>query len=138
MPELEGNLRREVSLIRNPMSLVGAALAVTSLATIVFLLFVNFISAQPSPYVGVLLFMVTPAFFILGLALIFLGMLLERQRRRRERPGVIPRFPSINLNIRAQRNTFAFFVSAALLFALISAMGSYSSYEFTDSVQFCG
>jgi hypothetical protein len=136
--EPEGSVRRDVNLIRNPVSLAGAALAGTSLATIVFLLFVNLVSVQPSPYVGVLLFMVTPAFLILGLVLIFLGMLLERQRRRHEKPGVIPRFPSINLNIRAQRNTFAFFVSAALLFALISAMGSYSAYEFTDSVQFCG
>ena len=136
--ELEGNVRHEVSLIRNPVSLAGAALAGTSLATIVFLLFVNLVSVQPSPYLGVLLFMVTPAFLILGLALIFLGMLLERQRRRRARPGVIPRFPRIDLNLRAQRNTFAFFVSAAFLFALISAMGSYSAYEFTDSVQFCG
>ena len=136
--ELEGNVRHEVSLIRNPVSLAGAALAGTSLATILFLLFVNLVSAQPSPYLGVLLFMVTPAFLILGLVLILLGVLLERQRRRRAKPGVIPRFPRIDLNIRAQRNTFAFLVSAALLFALISAMGSYSAYEFTDSVQFCG
>lgn len=126
------------SLIRNPISLTGAALAATALASIVFLLFLDFVSAQPSPYVGILLFMVAPAFLILGLLLFFVGILLERQRRRKGAPSVIPRFPRLDLNIPAQRHTFGFFVSASLVFVLISAMGSYRSYEFTDSVQFCG
>jgi nitrate/TMAO reductase-like tetraheme cytochrome c subunit len=51
---------------------------------------------------------------------------------------VVPRFPAIDLNVPAQRNAFAFFVSCAAVFVLISAVGSYRTYEFTDSVQFCG
>ena len=137
-PQFQGPVERKPSLLRNPVSLMGAALAATSLATIAFLFFVNLVSIRPSPYVGVLLFMVTPAFLILGLLLISLGMLLERRRRRKGKPGVIPRFPRIDLNIPAQRHAFAFFVSFALVFGLISAMGSYRTYEFTDSVQFCG
>jgi len=61
-PKLQGPEGRKISLIRNPVSLIGAALAATSLATIAFLFFVNFVSARPSPYIGVLLFMVAPAF----------------------------------------------------------------------------
>lgn len=129
---------RRPSLIRNPISLIGAALGATSLATIAFLFFVNLVSNQPSPYIGVLLFMVAPAFLILGLVIILLGLVLERRRRRERKPGQIPRFPRIDLNVPAQRNAFAFFGTFALLFVLISAMGSYRSYEFTDSVQFCG
>ena len=128
----------KISLLRNPVSLIGAAIAATSLATIAFLFFVNFISVRPSPYIGVLGFMVAPAFLILGLLLIPLGMLLERWRRRKQKPGVIPRFPKLDLNIPAQRNTFAFFVSFAFVFVLMSAVGSYRAYGFTDSVQFCG
>ena len=137
-PDLPATGEQKISLIRNPVSLIGAAIAATSLATIAFLYFVNFVSVRPSPYVGVLLFMVAPAFLILGLLLIFLGMLLERRRRRRGKPGVIPRFPRIDLNVPAQRNSFVFFVSSAFVFVLVSAMGSYRAYEFTDSVQFCG
>ena len=137
-PKLQGPEERKISLIRNPVSLIGAALAATSLATIAFLFFVNFVSVRPNPYIGVLLFMVAPAFLILGLLLILLGLLLERRRRRKGKPGVIPRFPRIDLNVPAQRNAFTFFVSCAAVFVLISAMGSYRSYEFTDSVQFCG
>ena len=52
------------NLIRNPVSLIGAALGTTSLLTIIFLFFVNLVSAQPSPYVGILLFMVAPGFLL--------------------------------------------------------------------------
>jgi hypothetical protein len=75
-PHLQGPEERKIGLIRNPVSLIGAALAATSLATIAFLFFVNFVSVRPSPYIGVLLFMVAPAFLILGLVLILLGLLL--------------------------------------------------------------
>lgn len=134
----QGSNSPQPPLFRNAISLIGAALAATSLLTILFLFFVNVVTVQPSPYVGVLLFMVAPAFLIMGLGLILLGIILERRRRRRGKPGVLPRFPSLDLNVPAQRSAFAFFVSFAVVFLLISAVGSYRSYEFTDSVQFCG
>ena len=107
-PHLQGSEERKIGLIRNPVSLIGAALAATSLATIAFLFFVNFVSVRPSPYIGVLLFMVAPAFLILGLVLILLGLLLERRRRRKGKPGVIPRFPRVDLNVPAQRICFLY------------------------------
>jgi nitrate/TMAO reductase-like tetraheme cytochrome c subunit len=137
-PQVRRQDNRKISLARNPVSLIGAALAATSLTTIVFLFLVNLVSVRPSPYVGILAFMVAPAFLILGLLLIPLGMLLERRRRRKQKPGVIPRFPRIDLNVPAQRNGFAFFISSTFVFVLMSAVGSYRAYEFTDSVQFCG
>jgi hypothetical protein len=125
-------------LVRNPISLIGAALAVISLANIVFLLFVNWTSQRPSPYIGVLAWMVFPALLVFGLLLIPLGMLVERRRRRNEAPAHIPRFPRIDLNDAAQRSTLAFFGTFSLMFVLLTAVGSYRAYEFTDSVQFCG
>lgn len=130
--------KEDTSLARNSVSLIGSALAAASLLTIIFFFFLTLVSVQSSPYVGVLAFLVAPAFFILGLVLVPLGMLLERQRRRKQKPSVIPRFPRLDLNVPAQRNAFAFFVSFTILFVLLSAAGSYRAYEFTDSVQFCG
>jgi hypothetical protein len=137
-PELQGTQERKIGLLRNAISLIGAALAATSLATIAFLFLINFAAIQPSPYIGILEFMVAPAFLILGLLLIPLGSLVERWRRRKQKPRMIPRFPRFDLNVPAQRNTFAFFVSFTFVFVLMSAVGSYRAYEFTDSVQFCG
>src|SRR5512146_22419 len=124
-------------LIRNAVSLVGAALAVVSAANIAFLVFIDFISGRPSPYIGIFAYMIMPAFMVVGLLLIPIGMWIERQRRRTRAPS-IPRYPHIDLNNPQQRSAFAFFVSFAVVFVALSAAGSYRAYEFTDSVQFCG
>lgn len=134
----EAEKRGAPSLIRNAVSLLGAALAAISLANIIFLFLVTLVSRRSSPYLGVLAFMVFPAFLILGLLLIPVGMWRERRRRRTAAPGEIPRLPRIDLNVQAQRSAFAFFLAFSIFFILLSAGGSYRAYEFTDSVQFCG
>ena len=96
------------------------------------------VSRRSSPYLGVLTYMVFPAFLILGLLLIPVGMWRERRRRRTAAPGEIPRLPRIDLNIPAQRSAFVFFLAFSIFFILLSAAGSYRAYQFTDSVRFCG
>jgi nitrate/TMAO reductase-like tetraheme cytochrome c subunit len=124
--------------LRNTISLAGAALAAVSLINVVFLFFMDVTSSQSSPYVGILAYMVAPGFLILGLFFVLLGMLVERRRRRRVAAGKIPAFPRIDLNVPAQRSTLAFFLSFVVVFVMMSAVGSYRGYEFTDSVRFCG
>src|ERR1041384_4271980 len=124
-------------LFRNAISLIGAALAIVSFANILFLIFVEYISSRPSPYIGIFAYMLLPGFLVLGLLLIPIGMLIERRRRRSRAPS-IPRFPRIDLNDPRQRSGFAMFLSFSVVFVALSAVGSYRAYEFTDSVQFCG
>ena len=124
-------------LFRNPISLIGVALALISAANIAFLIFIDYISARPSPYIGIFAYMILPGFMILGLLLIPLGMWAERSRRRTQAPSMA-RYPRIDLNNPQQRSAFAFFVTFAIVFVALSAAGSYRAYEFTDSVQFCG
>ncbi len=128
---------RTPGLFRNVISLIGAALAVIAAANIAFLIFIDFISAHPNPYVGIFAYMVMPAFMVLGLLLIPIGMVVERSRRRRRAPS-LPRYPRIDLNNPSHRSAFAFFVTFAVVFVALSAAGSYRAYEFTDSVEFCG
>jgi nitrate/TMAO reductase-like tetraheme cytochrome c subunit len=137
-PAADRRNERLRGLYRNTFSLAGAALAAVSLANIVFLFLIDALSTRSSPYVGIFAYMVMPAFLILGLLLIPFGMLLERRRLRRAAADEIPRFPRIDLNIPAQRSSLAFFLSFVVAFVLLSAVGSYRAYEFTDSVQFCG
>jgi nitrate/TMAO reductase-like tetraheme cytochrome c subunit len=124
-------------LFRNYISLIGLALAAVSLANIIFLFLIDVISKRPSPYIGIFAYMVMPAFLILGLVLIVSGMWMQRQRHLRGVAG-LPRFPVLDLNNPKQRSTIAFFTSAIVLFVMLSAVGSYRAYEYTDSVQFCG
>ena len=126
-----------VKLYKNPISLVGMALAAVAFANLVFLVFLDSFSHVSSPYVGILAYMVAPAIMIVGLIMIPVGIVIER-RRRHHAVGDVPRFARLDLNNPAQRSTMAFLLSFVVVFALMSAVGSYKAYEFTDSVSFCG
>ena len=125
-------------LIRNWTSLVGAILAAFSFLAVLCLLAVDFLAGFANPYMGVLTYLVTPGFLILGLVLIVFGAVLERRRRRRLAPGEIPQFPRIDLNVPRQRRVFIGVVAGAFVFLLLTAIGSYRTYQFTESVTFCG
>ena len=125
------------NLIRNPISLIGLALAGVAIANIVLLVLIDVLASHSSPYIGILAYMVAPGFLVLGLILVPIGMVIER-RRRLHAVGVQPHFPRLDLNNPAQRSTFAFLLSFVVIFALVSSVGSYKAYEFTDSVDFCG
>jgi nitrate/TMAO reductase-like tetraheme cytochrome c subunit len=122
----------------NPISLTGAALALVSLANIIFLFLIDLLSTTPSPYIGILAYMVAPAFLILGLFLIPAGGWWDRRKRRAQIPGQTLRYLRIDFNDPTQRGAVAFFFSFTVVFILMSVVGSYKAYEFTDSVQFCG
>src|SRR3954471_14626503 len=112
-------------LMKNMISLAGIAIALVAAANIAFLVFIDFMSAHPSPYIGILAYMLMPGVMVAGLALIPLGMLLERRRRRREAPSVIPRFPRLDLNNPRQRRTIAGVMAFSVMFIVVSAAGSY-------------
>lgn len=130
-PEPRHGLRM---LLRNPVSLAGIALALVSVANIFLFVLIDLIATKPSPYIGILAYMVSPAFLVLGLLLILVGVLIERRKK------VTPTefYPVIDLNDRAQRGAVISFVTFLVVFVLVSSAGSYKAYEFTESVAFCG
>jgi nitrate/TMAO reductase-like tetraheme cytochrome c subunit len=131
----EARSRRLVRmLLRNPVGLAGLALALVSLANIFLFVLIDAIASRPSPYIGILAYMVSPAFLVLGLLLMVIGVLLER-RKKIEAAAFYPR---IDLNDPAQRAGVASFITFLVVFVAVSAAGSYKAYEFTESVAFCG
>ena len=125
-------------LLRNPISLVGLALALVALVNVFFLFLIDMMSEHRSPYVGILAYMVAPGFLILGLAMIPVGMWNDRRRRRAHDAAAASRYLRIDFSDPGQRGAVAFFLSFMVVFVMMSAVGSYRAYEFTDSVQFCG
>ena len=132
----KAKLRWVRGLTRNPISLLGLAIALVALANILFLFLIDFISERSSPYVGILGYMIMPGFLIVGIILIIVGSVVQRRKKITE--GEVQRYPCIDLNDPNQRSTVAFFASFMVVFVMMSAVGSYKAYEFTDSVQFCG
>lgn len=125
-------------LYKNLVSLFGLAIALVAAANIAFLVFLDFMSQHPSPYIGIFAYMLMPGVLVFGLVLIPVGMLIERHRRRKTAPSEIPKFPRLDLNNPKHRSTLAAIVAFTAVFVAVSAAGSYRAYEFTDSVQFCG
>ena len=123
--------------VRNPISLVGLALAVVAFGNFLFLFFIDLTSDHPSPYVGILAYMIVPAFLVAGLVLVPFGTWFDR-RKRRQQPGVEVRYLHLDFNDPTQRGALTFVFTFIVAFIGLSVVGSYRAYEFTDSVQFCG
>jgi nitrate/TMAO reductase-like tetraheme cytochrome c subunit len=121
-------------LLRNPVSLAGVALGIVSIANIFIFVLIDNIAIRPSPYVGILAYMVSPGFLVLGLLLMLAGVLLERHKHLA--PSAF--YPRIDLNDRTQRSAVISFTVFLVVFVIISSAGSYKAYEFTESTAFCG
>ena len=123
---------------RNWLSLAGAILACSAFFAFLFLFAIDFFAHHGNPYMGILAYVVAPAFLFLGLLLIALGAWLHRRRQRQKEPGQRADPFSIDLSRPRDRKVLFAFVGAALLFLLATSLGSYQTYHYTESVHFCG
>jgi NapC/NirT cytochrome c family protein len=134
----KAGISRLRELLRNPISLIGGALALVALINVAFLFFLDTISQHSAPYLGILAYMVAPGFLILGLFLMLVGIFYDRRHRRKHAGPDASRYMRIDFGDPGQRGAVAFFLTFMVVFVMLSAVGSYRAYEFTDSVQFCG
>jgi hypothetical protein len=125
-------------LTRNTLSAIGLLIALIALANFVFLVVADFVVEHANPYFGILSYIIVPGFLILGLLLFFLGLVLERRRRRRHMPDVVARYPRVDFNEPRVRKIFAVSIIGGCIFLLATLLGSYQAYHYTDSDQFCG
>lgn len=124
--------------VYNWTSLIGATISIVSLFMIGFLLSISIFLNRGSSYLGLLIYIVIPIFFVIGLLLIPFGMWLKH------RGGIVKtnitkrRWPTIDFNDFRNRNAFLIFIFCSVFFLLISAIGSYEAFRYTESVEFCG
>ena len=109
-----GGLSRLREWLRNPISLVGLVLAVVAFGNFLFLFFIDLTSEHPSPYVGILAYMIAPAFLVVGLALVPLGVWYDR-RKRRQQPGEAVRYLRIDFNDPKRFDNTAWYAGAILV-----------------------
>jgi hypothetical protein len=78
---------------QNSITLTGAVITTsTALTTIAFWFYDVFLPGPPHPYIGLLVFLVLPGIFVLGLVLIPIGIWNRRRQLRAAGtlPGVFP------------------------------------------------
>lgn len=131
------NARPLPSVFYNTLSLAGTSLAALSLGLILFLMLLDAFAQEHRPYMGVIAFVILPAFLILGLLIALLGIRREHRRRARgeSQMGQLPR---IDLNDPAHLRAAVMISVGGVMFLLLSGFGSFKAYEYTDSDQFCG
>ena len=123
---------------QNPITLTGAVITTsTALTTIAFWFYDIVLPGPPHPYLGLLVFLILPGIFVLGLLLIPLGIWLRRRSLRvsGKLPGI---FPAVDLGLPVVRRTLEYVAAATVLNLLIIGTASYRGVEYMDSVSFCG
>ena len=127
------------SSIKNWVSITGAVLAVFNLASILSLFVLNVFFGFGGSYIGLFIYIVLPGFMIVGLLLIPIGMRINRKRARKaEKEGRVLNWPVIDFNNIAVRNASVIFIVGTVFLLIISSIGSYEAFHYTESVEFCG
>ena len=128
-----------ISMTRNAISLTGAAITTAS-ALVIFTLFaVDVVGHLENPYTGILAFVILPAFFVLGLGLIPIGIVRERRAERKAREAGEARphsFPVIDLNSGKTRKTVLIFLALTMANLVVLATATYKGVEVMDSTEF--
>jgi nitrate/TMAO reductase-like tetraheme cytochrome c subunit len=121
----------------NWITITGVLLAVNSLIVIVLLFLFSMLSTESNPYMGLFTYIVSPAFLVLGLLLIPIGMLNKRKKMKGQEYAT-QKWPILDMNNKINRTAVIRISIITLVLLVATAMGSYQAFHYTESVKFCG
>jgi nitrate/TMAO reductase-like tetraheme cytochrome c subunit len=123
---------------RNWISWGGMVLSAGALFSFFLLVAIDQFAGHRNPYVGILAYVVAPLFFVLGLGLALVGALFQWRTERRAKRAAEPLVIRIDLSRARDRKILGVFAAGSVAFLFLTALGSYQTYQITESVQFCG
>jgi len=123
--------------VYNWVSITGFLLAVNSLIVIVLLFLFSLLSNESNSYMGLFNYIIVPAFMVMGLFMIPIGMLRKRKKIIKGAEDS-NKWPILDLNHKIQRTAVVRISIITLVLLVASAMGSYQAFHYTESVKFCG
>ncbi|MFH1746190.1 MAG: cytochrome C [Planctomycetota bacterium] len=135
---LRGGFYWLLSLCANPISVAGLLLvAVAMLLGVTLALFI-FVTESGSPYLGVVAYLVLPGVFLVGLAIVPLGVVWKRWRLRHGGQRAAPEHKGLDLNDPRARIALVLFLGITFFIVLPGiAVSSYHGYLYTESTAFC-
>lgn len=130
--------RPAVFLGNNLVTLTGAVLTTSAAFTMISLWGYELLSGvQFHPYVGIVLFLVLPGIFVLGLLLMPLGAFLQWRKLRSR--GTLPAiYPKVDLREPVYRRAAQLVALATFANIVLLGTASYRGVEYMNSAQFCG
>ncbi len=124
--------------VYNWTSVIGTTLAIISLSMIVFLFVISLFYEEGGSYLGLFIFIVLPVFLVIGLLLIPIGMVIQGKKDKKRETKVLHEWPKFDFNDKRTRNATMIFGVGTIFFLMISAVGSYEAFHYSESVEFCG
>jgi hypothetical protein len=122
----------------NPLSLLGSILASVSSLIIIFFMIASLLFEAGSSYAGIFIYIVVPVFLIIGLILIPVGMSRRLKKIKQDGEESTSRWIQIDLRNPRQWNAIAIFIVVTILFLLLTGIGSFQAFHYTESNEFCG
>lgn len=124
------------SAARNPISLIGVAIATAMAVVFLALLALELGGQLQNPYLGLLLFVAVPGVFVLGLLLVPVGAWFHR--RRIARGGPAEDWPVIDLRLPRTRSVVFTVGIITCVNILIFSLAAYGAVHHMESAEFCG
>jgi nitrate/TMAO reductase-like tetraheme cytochrome c subunit len=124
----------KASVLRNWISLYGLVVVVGSIFSFLLLFTLDFFAPNANPYVGILAYLIVPCFFAAGVGITAIGWAWQRWRLRHH----LASGRVVDFSLPTDRRNLFIFFAVAGLFLFLTAMASYHSYHYTESVNFCG
>jgi nitrate/TMAO reductase-like tetraheme cytochrome c subunit len=125
-------------LFQNWLSWMGAVIAIGALFAFVLLFAIDLLAHGGNPYMGILAYVVAPGFLVVGLFLVLLGGWLSYRHWQKAEPSTAPHVLKIDFGRPRDRQLLFWFVMGTMAFLLLTSLGSYKTYHYSESVQFCG
>jgi hypothetical protein len=124
----------------NIISLIGTLMMVLSLLFIAALIMMEHMGFQGGAYLGIITFVALPVIFLIGVAIVPLGIWLQKRRDAKAaaegRP--IGHLPVVDLNQESTRGVLLGFAALAVPIIAIAAGLTYKAVHYMDSTEFCG
>lgn len=123
----------------NLLSFIGSAIAAVSFFMIGYLFIVGFFFEESNSYLGLFTYIILPVFFVFGLILIPIGMLIDHRKAKKSKKEYLEKsWPILDFNKSKNRNAFTIFGIGTLFFLFLTGLGSYEAFHYSESVKFCG
>src|SRR5512134_77713 len=124
----------------NLISLIGTLMIILSLLFIGALLIMQAMGFEGGAYLGIITFVVLPLGFLAGIALVPLGIWIQKRRDAKAAAEGRPvgHLPIVDLNSESTRGVLLGFVALSVPIIALGAGLTYKAVHYMDSTEFCG
>ncbi|MBP9855160.1 MAG: NapC/NirT family cytochrome c, partial [Candidatus Omnitrophica bacterium] len=122
----------------NTQTYIGVVLSLVVFLVELLLFCFDYFSQGLNIYLGIITYVILPPFLILGLILIPWGAFRKKRLISKGLTTISPRKFTLDFSLASHRNGMVVFIFGSICLIVMTTIGSYKAYKYTESVSFCG